>query len=318
MDGARVLSFPAVVARNGQRFRAGGPENMVGWFISNGVGRRAMSFASVCATLGAIVGLATSVALAQPARKRPAPGAAVVPNVVPPQAPAEVPEDHPLYEALQLAYESREALAAVADYTAVFAKREMLGSRMTTQVMDMKFREKPFSVYFKFKGAEAGREVIFVAGKNRGNLLVHEVGVASLAGTISLAPTAPEVMKNTRYPITQAGISNLLETIVAQWEAEARFGEIDVQFFRSAKLGDQPCVAIQSSHPTPRREFKFHMTRLYLNKESKLPVRVEQFGFPRREGEKAPLVEEYSYTNLQINTGLADRDFDTRNPEYGF
>lgn len=291
---------------------------MVGWIIGKSVGRPTWARVWLSVAVATVVGLEPARASAQPARKRPTPGAVVVPNIVPPREPVEVPEDHPLYEALQLAYESRDALTAVDDYTAVFAKREMLGTRMTTQVMDMKFREKPFSVYFKFKGAEAGREVIFVAGRNRGNLLVHEVGVASLAGTISLAPTAPEVMKNTRYPITQAGISNLLETIIAQWEGESRFGEIDVQFFRSAKLGDQPCVAVQCTHPTPRREFKFHMTRLYLDKESKLPVRVEQFGFPRREGEKAPLVEEYSYTNLRVNTGLGDRDFDTRNPDYGF
>jgi hypothetical protein len=290
-------------------------------FRRHGMGMTSSGARSSVPVVAVLLGLGwlyATPAMSQQPRKRPVPGAVVTPNIVPPPAPAEIPEDHPLFEALTMAYESREALKDIVDYTAVFAKREMLGNRMTTQVMDMKFRDKPFSIYFKFKGAEAGREVIFVAGRNRGNLLVHEVGVAALAGTISLAPTAPEVMKNTRYPITQAGISNLLETVVAQWEAEARFGEIDVQFFRNAKLGDIPCVAIQSSHPTPRREFKFHMTRLYLDKESRMPVRVEQFGFPRREGEKAPLVEEYSYTNIRANTGLTDRDFDTRNPEYGF
>ncbi len=290
-------------------------------FREHGVGKTGSGMRArfpLVAVVLVIASLVATPAMSQPARKKPGSGAVVAPNVVPPPAPAEIPEDHPLFEALNMAYESREALKEIVDYTAVFAKRELLGNRMTTQVMDMKFRDKPFSVYFKFKGAEAGREVIFVAGRNRGNLLVHEVGVAALAGTISLAPTAPEVMKNTRYPITQAGVSNLLETVVAQWEAEARFGEIDVQFFRNAKLGDIPCIAIQSSHPTPRREFKFHMTRLYVDKESRIPVRVEQFGFPRREGERAPLVEEYSYTNIRVNTGLTDRDFDTRNPDYGF
>lgn len=232
--------------------------------------------------------------------------------------PIEVPEDHPLKPAVDLAEESLAVMEAVSDYTAIFSKRELLGSRMTTQVMEMKFRQQPFSVYFKFRGQEAGREVIFVNGRNRGNLLVHETGVAALAGTITIAPTAPEVMKNTRHPITQAGLYNLVSTVAQQWRAESRFGEVEVKTFPNAKLGDVACIAIQTTHPQPRREFKFHMTRLYLERDRKLPVRVEQFGWPRNGSDKPPLVEEYTYTDIRTNVGLTDQDFDHRNPAYGF
>jgi hypothetical protein len=232
--------------------------------------------------------------------------------------PIEVPEDHPLKPAVDLAEESLAAMEEVTDYTAVFSKREMLGSRLTTQVMEMKFRHQPFSVYFKFRGPEAGREVIFVNGRNRGNLLVHETGVAALAGTITIAPTAPEVMKNTRHPITQAGIYNLVATVAQQWRTESRFGEVEVKTFPNAKLGDVPCIAVQTTHPQPRREFKFHMTRLYIERDRKLPVRVEQFGWPRNGGDKPPLIEEYTYSDVRTNVGLTDLDFDHRNQAYGF
>ncbi len=232
--------------------------------------------------------------------------------------PIEVPDDHPLKPAVELAEESLAAMEEISDYSAVFSKRELLGSRMTTQVMEMKFRHQPFSVYFKFRGQEAGREVIYVHGRNRGNLLVHETGVAALAGTISIAPTAPEVMKNTRHPITQAGLYNLVATVADQWRSESRFGEVEVKTFPNAKLGDVPCIAVQTTHPQPRREFKFHMTRLYLERDRKIPVRVEQYGWPRNGSDKPPLVEEYTYSDIRTNVGLTDLDFDHRNPAYGF
>ena len=32
----------------------------------------------------------------------------------------------------------------------------------------------------------------------------------------------------------------------------------------------------------------------------------------------AELVEEYNYTNLKLNNGFGDGDFDPRNPQYAF
>ena len=72
------------------------------------------------------------------------------------------------------------------------------------------------------------------------------------------------------------------------------------------------------SDPTPRREFKFHMTRLYIDKKTDFPIRVEQYGFPPRPGTKPPLLEEYTYSNIKVNSGLADLDFDIRNPKYNY
>ena len=47
-----------------------------------------------------------------------------------------------------------------------------------------------------------------------------------------------------------------------------------------------------------------------------LPVKAERYGWPRSAGEKPPLLEDYSYTNVKINQKLADADFDPAT--YGF
>jgi hypothetical protein len=142
--------------------------------------------------------------------------------------------------------------------------------------------------------------------------------VKGLVGTVQLLPTSPQAMDENRYPVTRLGLANLLNTIIEQWEAESKFGESDVQYFPEAKVGQTACQVIEASHPQPRRQFKFHKTRLYLDKQTKLPIRVEQFSWPARAGDQAPLVEMYMYSNLKTNASLSERDFDPRNPSYRF
>jgi hypothetical protein len=275
-----------------------------------------------CAVLG-LAALAAIPALGQSSRPGRTPLVPVRPAVDERSGPAFADdtqrEESPLERALKHAEKSREVLKDVKDYTALFTKREVVSGRLTKQVMAMKCREKPFSVYFLYRGGpEAGREVLYVHGGNGGRLLVHETGIKAIAGTVPLPPTDPQVMAENRYPITRVGISNLLETIITQWQTEARYGEPEVKFYPNAKLGEQACLAIETTNSRPRKEFRFFMTRLYLDKETYMPVRVEQYGWPRAPQEKPPLVEEYTYTSVKTNVGLTDIDFDTRNPNYGY
>jgi outer membrane lipoprotein-sorting protein len=225
---------------------------------------------------------------------------------------------HPLEPALRIAARSQSALKDVDGYSAVFEKKELVGRRLISSTMTIKLREKPFSVYLKYHKPHAGREVIFVDGENRNMLLAHETGLKGLVGTVSLNPQSDTAMEESRYPITMIGVGKMLEQIVAQWEEEKKYGEIDVKYYTDVKLGNVVCDVIESSHPQPRRQFKFQKTRLYLDKKTKLPVRVQQYGFPTRKGRKSPLVEQYTYSRLDTSVKLDDTDFDTRNPQYNY
>lgn len=228
------------------------------------------------------------------------------------ELPEHVHPKHPLVPALRMAYSSRATLRNVRDYSAQFVKKELLGNGYIIHNMDMKFREEPFSVYLKFRDPHAGRQVLYVAGANEGKLLVREVGIKSLAGTVQLLPNDRMAMSENRHPITEIGISNMLEVVIRQWEAEARYGETDVKYFPKAKLGDFPVRVIRTVHPTRRRQFKFHMTQLYLDDQTLFPVRVEQFDWPQREGENPVQVELYMYSDVRTNQGFTNADFDPR------
>src|SRR5579872_4902538 len=102
---------------------------------------------------------------------------------------------HPLDEAVEFVQPSILALKNVKDYTALFTKTELVHGRLLTHKMDMKLRHSPFSVYLHgHSKRKAGREVIFVAGRNDGRLIVHEVGLKSICGTMNLNPEDPKVM----------------------------------------------------------------------------------------------------------------------------
>lgn len=225
---------------------------------------------------------------------------------------------HPLAPALEHAYRSRRSLEAIEDYEAVFSKRERINGRLKATTMNLKLREKPFSVYLKYVNPNEGREVVYVQGRNGGMLLAHDTGIKAIAGTVSLAPDSEDAMEDNRYPITLIGMRNLIDQVIGQWEEEGKYGEIDVKYYPNAKLSGAECKVIESVHPQPRKQFKFKMTRLFLDKQTNLPVRVEQYAFPAAGDKEPPLVEEYTYSQLRTNVGLTDRDFDTKNSNYAF
>ncbi|MEZ6057300.1 MAG: DUF1571 domain-containing protein [Planctomycetaceae bacterium] len=235
------------------------------------------------------------------------------------RSPVNVAPEHPLVPAISMARESLSKLQGVRDYDCQFIKREMLGNQLQTHAMYMRCRQEPFSLYLKFGEPHAGREVMYVAGRNNNKLFAHEgSGVAALVGTMSLALNDPKITAENRHPLNEAGLHKMLELLIAQWENEAKYGEIEVQHYPEARIGKTAVRVIESMHPQPRRQFPYHITRLYLSVETGLPVRLENYAWPQRSGTSPILVEEYTYARVRPNLGLTEQQFDTRNPEYGF
>jgi hypothetical protein len=235
-------------------------------------------------------------------------------------APAAPAKQHPLIPFIKLAQESRDAIAAVRDYEALFTKRELVGRTMYTGQMQMKLRQQPFSVYLRFVDANNGREVIYAGSRYRNQLQAHEPpgSFRGIVGTVSLDPTAPQAMAEGRHPITQIGIQNMIQAQIDLWQKELKFGESDCKFYPNAKLQGTLCQVCEVTHPVPRRQFLFHRTRVFIDKKTLFPVRIEQWGFPPGGSGEPYLIEEYTYTDIRTNVGLSDGDFDVRNRRYHF
>lgn len=248
-------------------------------------------------------------------------GWSVLPLKAEPQLAArieEAPPEHPLVPALKMVAESLAAVEQVQDYTATLVKQELVGKKFLSARLELKYRESPRSIYLKFLEPHAGREVLYRPDQNNGNLLVHDVGLASLVGTVSLDPHGKLALEESRHPVTAIGLKRMLEIILEQWLKETKLTDVAVNFYPNAKIGALPCKVIEISHSRPQPEVVYQMTRLYLDASTNLPVRVQNYAFPTRRGGKPELVEDYYYMNLRTNVGLTDLDFDAKNPNYKF
>ncbi len=232
-------------------------------------------------------------------------------------------KQHPLVPALKLAKSSLQSLGNVNDYQAMFFKTELVRNRYVKHQARIKFRENPFSVYMGFEGPNKGREVLYVEGQNNGNLIAKEAGALGIVGGVSLNPKSPTAMGESRYPITDIGMKNLVTKLIAQWERESKYGECDVKIYNGTMPLKNSNIklkikVVDSKHPRKRRQFDYHHTRLVVDKEKNLPISVEQYGFPVAQGQKPPLIGKYVYFDVKTDIGLKNIDFDVRNPQYRF
>lgn len=239
-----------------------------------------------------------------------------------PAAPAvaTTADDDPVAKAKRAIADCRANFARVRDYTCTFQKRERVDGRLLhAHVMEMKARTNPASIYFKFRAPNKGREAIYVAGRNGGKLLAHDVGIGKfLAGTMTLDPLGAMAMEDCRHPITEAGIGPLIETVARHWDAELTRDESVVSHHPNLRIGAHGCTMIETVHPSKQPHFLFHMVRLYISHEHGLPIRYEAFDWPAHPGAPPELIEQYTYLDLRLNVGLGDHDFDTWNRAYSF
>ena len=210
----------------------------------------------------------------------------------------------------------------VRDYSATIVSRERIGDRLEEyQSIFVKIRHRPPSVYVYVLTPDGhkGEEAIYVEGRNDGKLLGHATGIAGrMIGTVALDPQGATAMNGHRHPITELGIRPLCQRLVGLGNNDVQFAESEVRFLTGLKLNDRRCSGVEVIHPVPRTSFQFHRLRVFIDEQLKLPIRYEQYDWPRQAGGPPELVEEYNFMNVQINQGYTDADFDPRNPHYGF
>lgn len=236
---------------------------------------------------------------------------------------------HPLDPAIELASARLAAIRKdIHDYRAIMVKRERIeGELREPEFMKLLVRNRrnneagsiPFSVYMRFLKPKAvrGREVIYVEGQNEGKLVAHDNGISSLL-TVHLDPTGWMAMKNSRYPIYEAGIENLVVKLIEKAERDKAAGDCQVEFVETAKINDRPCTKIKVMHPEQMAPYDFHVAEVFIDKELQVPIRYAAYSWPKAAGGEPELIEEYTYLNLELNVGLTAHDFDPSNPAYDY
>jgi hypothetical protein len=231
----------------------------------------------------------------------------------PPPAPPAAAA-HPLDQPLEWLYEARKNYAAKKDYVCTLVKQERVQGRLQEQnIILLKFRAEPFSVNMRWLAPreQSGQEVSFINGRNGNKMRVNiPKGLKKVVGFVSVDPNDPRVFEHSRHTIYEAGISTLIEQTIRSFESEKRFNKTQVRIAEYT-YNNRRCYRIETIHP-PQRDGQFYSYRgiLYLDKESKLPIRAENYDWPFQGGPAVgELIEVFSFVDLRFNLGLTDADF---------
>ncbi len=238
------------------------------------------------------------------------PTANVPPVNMPPAAPATTP--HPLEAPLALILEGQRNFTAVRDYSCVLVSRENVrGVLQDENMIQFKMRSEPFSVAMRWLAprSKSNQEAVFVAGKNNNKMRVRGHGLSKVAGFVSIDVNDPRVTEHSRHTIYEAGLGNLIQQTIKHWESEKRFNKTLVKIAEYT-FDNRPCYRIETVRTERRPEFYCYRSVLYLEKNSKIPVRTENYDWPQPGGPTdGALLESFSYVSLRFNQNLSDSDF---------
>jgi hypothetical protein len=241
----------------------------------------------------------------------PAPPATV--PVVEPARPVPQPAD-PIRAADPLGAmlaDANAAYAKVRDYACVFTRQERVnGALGAEQVAEMKVRAKPYSLWVKFARPEAvaGLEESYVAGSRSGKMRYRPAGASSRVRLVSLDD--PKVLAETRHPLTELGVGATIDRLAGIAAREKALNNALEVFAADFQFAGRNVTRYELYARRPHAHRYAYRMLVFVDKETKLPVRFEAYDAPKPGTTVGDLLEAYSYTNVRLNVGLGDSAFE--------
>lgn len=227
---------------------------------------------------------------------------------------------------VMLLEQGAESMGKVSNYTAMLHKQERIGNSLgEVQKLECKLRHEPFSVYMKWHSGDTGRELVYVDGQNDGNMIVHPGGwKGRLTGALNLDPNGSMAMAESRHSVTRAGLKQLSETLLMYHRRCLQRGTgWTCDLYDDQQLNGRDCYLVVVAYDSPKVSETYRKSIHYIDKELSVPVCNQNYGWGE-EGhdpetlDAETLIESYTWTNIQIETRMADGDFDATNSDYNF
>ncbi|MDX2036182.1 MAG: DUF1571 domain-containing protein [Isosphaeraceae bacterium] len=224
---------------------------------------------------------------------------------------------------LEVLLDAESRIDRVTGYTATFRKQERIsGVLRDEETLAIKVRHRPFAFYGKFLAPRAGKEVVFAEGHHGNKVIATGGGLTRLlVPRLALDPTGPLALADSRHPVTEAGLANLIHRL-------ARFRKLDLEDEAAATVLDRWTdergkVWLRSVHTHPRKnpERPFARVEVLYDPATLYPMRISNFDWqdPPADGQVVgALAERYTYADLEVDVPLTALDFDPANPNYAF
>jgi hypothetical protein len=246
----------------------------------------------------------TGVVVAQPPKSdpiKPAGGASI--------ADASKPAD-PLGELLS---EARTAYGKMRDYSGTYTRQERLnGSLSAQQVGEMKMRVNPVGVYIRFAipDSVSGMEIAYTGARRNAKVRYRQAGAAGRKGALRLDVDDAKFVADNRHPVTEWGMGPIIETIASATAREKTLNNPVETFTSDYQFASRNVTRYEILLRRPHALRYAARMVVYIDKETKLPIRFEAYDEPKGGAIVGELLEAYSFTDLKFNTGLGENVFD--------
>ncbi len=232
-----------------------------------------------------------------------------------PRSPAQADGTMPQHTARQLLQQAAARCATLDSYIVRLTRRETSKGKLgPEEIIAFSFRKQPFSVHFKWLGKTAeGREVVYV--KDRFDNKIHTKVAAGdslllpAGSRLSLSPDNPLVRAASHHPITDAGVCQCVEAMVALLDAQERGdrrrGTLTVLSPQRRPEYSKPVETMERTIPPgiepdlPRGGRRL----IYFDPDWQLPMLVITYD------DKGNEIEYYHYDRLITPVNLDDDDF---------
>ena len=233
-----------------------------------------------------------------------------------------------LQKKVALMEEGRQFLKKQGTYTAELSKQEVVGDELLDEhVMDLKCREEPFSVYLNWKSGDRGREVLYVEGENEGRLLAHDGGWKSRLPAFSLDPECSLAMRDSRYPVTSAGLGGLVDIMCSVHEHDLKAGNVlSCEHRKDTEFDGRPVHTFITTYRDQKSSPTYRKSITLIDQEWNVPVSTHNFTWPDEDQkslsgkqlDEATLIESYQFRDINFGTQLTEADFSRDHEDYRF
>jgi hypothetical protein len=203
-------------------------------------------------------------------------------------------------------------------YTVTFHKRERIGGDLRQQEdIDMKVRHLPvFSVYMKWKTGQVGQQVVYNVEASPDRMWVKFGGARGLLPALKIDPSGDVAMRETRHPVTQAGILAMAERIIAHRREELE-GKVPVVCVRAADgvVDERPCYCFEFRYQSRDTSPVYRSSRIMIDTRYHIPLRAvnHTWGSDEQVSAEIPaedtLIEEYMFSRFNFGVQLASEEF---------
>lgn len=205
----------------------------------------------------------------------------------------------------------------IRDYCCTFLKQERINGKLRPrEEIKVRYREAPTSIYMIWQknASEAKRALFkdtkdFLDSKNRKVARVEPNGaiVRLFVNDVRVAIDGPEAHRTSRRSIDEFGFKSTFELLERYNRVGEENGVLDIRYGGEGTIDGRPTYILIRHLPYDGPEGIYPDARmvLHLDQEWLLPTAV--YCYADHEGKE--LLGSYVFTNLRLNTGLSDADF---------